>query len=145
MLFMKIFLCIWRENNVLILGAGRIAKGMAILLSKLGVKYSIASFNKQKYPQNFLYSQHNYFGYDFVRDLREYDVIVNTIPAEILDENAINRIGDGTIFIETASVNCLNSEKVKNFQYIVAPGLPQKYSCQTAGKLMLDCILGRNI
>lgn len=133
------------ENNVLILGAGRIAKAMSILLSRLGVKYSLASFSKEKFSQNYIYSKNNYFAYDFVRDLDMFDIIINTIPAEILDESIINRISKGTIFIETASVNCLDSTKVKNFEYILAPALPQRYTCYSAGKLMLDCILGRNV
>lgn len=133
------------ENNVLILGAGRIAKFMGILLSKLGVKYSLASFNKEKFAQNYTYSDNNYFAYDFVRDLSKFDIIINTIPAEIIDQNIIDCISNGTVFIETASINCLDNSKVKNFKYILAPALPQRYSCYSAGKLMLDSILGRNL
>ena len=134
------------ENSILILGAGRIAKAMSILLNKIGANYSIASFNKDSFPQNYIYSKNNYFAYDFVRDLHKFDVIINTIPAEILDENALNHIAKDAVFIETASTKCLDESKVNGrFNYILAPALPQKYTCQTAGKLMLDAVLERNI
>ena len=132
------------ENNVLILGNGRIAKGMSIMLDKLGVNYSLASFTKENFSQNYLYSKSNYFAFDFVRDLNKFDIIINTIPAQILDEKVISHIAPNTIFIETASVNCLDINKVNNFKYILAPALPQKYSHKTAGKLMLDCVMQRN-
>jgi len=133
------------ENNVLILGNGRIAKGMSMLLDKLGVKFSIASFTKENFAQNFLYSKSNYFAYDFVRDLDKFDIIINTIPAQIIDQKVIDHILPDTIFIETASVNCLDINQVNKFKYILAPALPQKYCHKTAGKLMLDCIMERNL
>lgn len=41
------------ENNVLIIGAGRIAKAMAIILGRLGVNYAVVRFNKDKFPECF--------------------------------------------------------------------------------------------
>lgn len=133
------------ENNILILGGGRITKAMAVLLNRLGVKFAIVSFNKLKFPEYYLYSPKCYFGYLFVEDLNNFDIIVNTIPANIINKEVLAKIAPNTIFIETASVNCLNKEKVTNFNYIEAPGLPQKYSAKTAGKLMFENILGENI
>ena len=133
------------ENNVLILGGGRIGKGMAIMLGKLGVKCSMVSFNKVKFPEYYLYSNKNYFGYSFAGDLSKFDVIVNTIPAEIIKEDVINKIAPDTLFIETASTPCLNPENATHFNYVKAPGLPKKYSAKTAGKLMYENIMEENV
>jgi hypothetical protein len=132
------------ENNVLILGGGRIAKAMAVMLGRLGVNYAMVSFNKIKFPEYFLYSNKCYFGYSFVDALEDYDVIVNTIPAQIIDDAVISKIAPDTAFIETASVDCLKKEKVNNFKYIKAPGLPRRYCPKAAGKLMYENIMGEN-
>ncbi len=132
------------DNNVLILGGGRIARSLSILLGKLGVTFSVVSFNKIKFPQYYLYSNKCYYNYSFINDLEKYDVIVNTIPAAILDEDITNTIAKNTIFIETASVNCLNSKKATHFNYVLAPGLPKVYSAKTAGKLVYENIMDKN-
>ena len=133
------------ENQVLILGGGRLAKGLAVLLGRIGVDFSIVSFNPIKYPEYFIYSKNCYFKYSFVDDLKNFDIIINTIPAKILDDEIVNKIADDTIFIETASVDCLDRTKVKNFQFVPAPALPKKYTCQTAGKYLFEMITGENI
>lgn len=132
------------DNNILILGGGRIAKGLTSLFTKLGATFSLVSFNKIKFPEYYIYSKNCYFGYSFLKDISTFDIIVNTIPATIIDDTVITKIAPNTIFIEVASVNCLNKAKVKNFTYLEAPGLPQKYSAYTAGKLMYETITGEN-
>ena len=132
------------ESNILILGAGRIAKALAILLGRLGVKYSIARFNKEKFPECFTYCNSCLFGENFVNHLQSFDVIVNTIPKVIFDKEKIKKIKKDSILIETASVDCLDRDLVENFTFIHAPALPQRYSAQTAAKIMLESILGEN-
>ena len=130
------------ENNVLILGAGRIAKSCAMLFTKLGIKFSIATFNKTEYENCFYYTNSNFYEYAFVDKISTFDIIINTRPMLFIDENIIKKIAPNTLFIETASIDCLDKEKVKNFTFLPAPGLPQKYSCISASKLMLTKILG---
>lgn len=133
------------ENKVLILGGGRIAKGMAVLLGRIGIDFAMVSFNPIKYPDYFIYSKKCYFKYSFVKDLHNYDIIINTIPAQILDDDVINKIAKDTIFIETASVDCMDRTKATHFNFIPAPALPKKYTCETAGKFLFEMITGGNI
>lgn len=130
------------DNKILILGAGRVAKSLANLFKMLNLKYAIASYNKNKFPENNYFAQKNYLGKTFVRDLPRFDVIVNSIPAKIFDDKMLLKINKDTIFIETASTPCLDEQKTQHFKYIKAPGLPQKYCASTAGKLMMKNILG---
>jgi len=133
------------DNSVLILGGGRIAKGMAVLLGKLGVNFAMVSFNPVKFPDYFLYSKKCYFKYSFVEDLKNFDIIINTIPAQILDNEIVEKIAKDTVFIETASVDCLDRNKATHFDFIPAPALPKKYTCETAGKFLFEMITGGNI
>ena len=130
------------ENKILILGAGRVAKSLAVLFKSLNLKFAIASYNKTKFPENNYFANKSYLGRSFVKDLPKFDVIVNSIPAKIFDDKMLSKISPETIFVETASVPCLDEEKAKNFSYIKAPGLPQKYCASSAGKLMMKNILG---
>lgn len=130
------------ENKILILGAGRVAKSCADVFKSLNLNFAIASYNKAKFPENNYFSKRNYLGKNFVKHLQNFDVIINTIPAKIFDDKMLEKIADETVFIETASTPCLDESKAKNFKYIKAPGLPQKFSASTAGKLMMKNILG---
>lgn len=132
------------ESNVLIIGGGRIAKYMALLLSKLGVNFSIVSFNEVKFPSYFMFTNSCYFRKSFMKDLSKFDIIINTIPSEIFDEIEVKKIAPKTIFIETASVNCLDKNLSSHFNYILAPALPTKYAPITASEYMFEAIENLN-
>lgn len=132
------------ENKVLILGAGRISKALAILLGKLGVNFAVVRFNKEKFPECFSFSKTCYFGEQFLSHLHEYDVIVNTIPKTIFDEQNFGKIARDTIYIETASTNSIDPALATHFEFVPAPALPQKYAKLTAAKYMLESITGDN-
>ena len=129
------------ENNVLILGGGRIARALAVLFGKLGIKFAIVSYNEVKFPTYYIYTDKCYFKDSFKHDLKEYDIIVNTIPDLFFNEELVSMVEKDTLFIETASVKCLDESLVKNFEYVLAPALPQRFSHETAGKLVLERIL----
>lgn len=132
------------ENNVLIIGAGRIAKAMAIILGRLGVNYAVVRFNKDKFPECFSFSKTCYFGEQFLSHLHEYDVIVNTIPKMIFDAQNFGKIARDTIYIETASTNSIDPALATHFEFVPAPALPQKYAKVTAAKYLLENITGEN-
>ena len=132
------------ESNVLILGGGRIAKYMAILLSKLGVSFSIVSFNEVKFPSYFAFTNSCYFKKSFMKDLHKFDIIINTIPSKIFEGFETEKIAPKTIYIETASINSLDQSLVKNFSYILAPALPTKYAPKTASRYMFEAVKKMN-
>ena len=132
------------DNNILILGGGRIAVALAILFNKLGVKFAITSFNNIKFPRYYLYTPTCYYKQEYLKHMKNYDIIVNTIPAKILNDEDLTKISTNTLFLETASVKCLNEEKVKHFKYVNCPALPTVYCFETAGRLMYQAIKGEN-
>ncbi|MBR1925413.1 MAG: hypothetical protein IJ837_00985 [Clostridia bacterium] len=130
------------ELNILVLGYGRITKSLCLILSKLGAKFSIATFNKNSFSQSYLLSNNNYFEYDFLKDIKNFDCIINTRPEKYFDEQKTKQIPKNCLFIETASTKCLDETKAKHFNYYFAPALPKKYSSVSASKLLLEQILG---
>lgn len=132
------------ECSVLILGGGRIAKAMAVLLKSLGVNYAVVSYNPIKFPSYYTLSNKCYYRNNFIRDLDKYNVIVNTIPAKVLEDEVVNKIPANTVFIETASVKCLDDSKELKFNYLFSLALPQRFFARTAGKLVYESIMGEN-
>lgn len=130
------------ENNILILGAGRITKSLAVLFGKLGLKFSIATFDKTEFENCFYYCDKNFLEYDFLKEIQNFDVIINTRPVLFLDQEMLQKILPNTLFIETASINCLSITHATHFNYLPAPALPTKYCAKSAGKLILNKILG---
>lgn len=132
------------DNRILILGNGRVAKSCANLFSKLNLNYALVCFEKEKLPECFLFSKNVFSSQNFLDRTKCFDVVINSVPAKVFDDDQLDKIAPDTLFIETASTPCLNKEKVKNFTYLPAPGLPQKYSASSAGKLMMKNILGED-
>jgi dipicolinate synthase subunit A len=126
------------ENNILILGCGRVGKAVALLLKRLGVSAAIATYDKGEADSASLYADTIYFGEQFKARLSEYDVVINTVPALLLEEADLQTLGTGTLIIELASVPCLDTAKLDKYQfeYFSAQGLPAKYSAESAAKLM---------
>ena len=130
------------ENNILLLGGGRITKAFSMLLTKLNIQFCIASFQESGCLESQFFCKKTYFAYKFLTDIKNFDVIINTRPFEFLQENDIKKIRKNTLFIETASKNCLDETKAKNFLYLKAPALPQRFCFESAANLLLEKILG---
>lgn len=129
------------ETKILILGGGRISKALAVLLNKLNVSCAVTSFTKSEYYNAFYYSSEQYFGKEYVKEVGLYDVIVNTRPVFFVGKEVIDKIKENTLFIETASTECLNKKDVKNFLYFPAPALPQKFCPLSAGRIIAEKVL----
>lgn len=133
-----------KNNKILILGGGRIAIALAVLFNKLNIDFAITSFNKDKFPKYYLYTDKCYYKNSYLEHLKEYDVIVNTIPAKIIDDEMLTLFETDCLFIETASIECLNKEKVTTFNYVKAPALPSRYCVETASDYMYEALIGEN-
>ena len=126
------------ENKILILGNGRVGKATGTLLAKLGADFSICSHDPKNFAITYLFSQKNYFKNNFLQELNNFDVIINTIPAKIIPKDMYSNIKKDCLFLEIASVKTIVGDV--EFVYKLCPALPQKYSALTAGKYLFECI-----
>lgn len=129
------------EQKILILGLGRCGKALAIHLGKLGLDYQVAAFRDEDFADSALYASKCYSSENFKSHLGEFDIIINNVPEKIISDEDILAIKKDAFVLEVASVNCLNAEKANHFKYMVAPGLPQKFSCESAAALMKEVVL----
>lgn len=131
------------ENKILILGSGRVGLAIASLLNKLTVNSDFAIFHNDKFAIASFYCNKVVFKDELPNEIGKYDIIINTVPAKILDDEILNKINKKASILEIASVNCLNKDLLNlyTFNYILAPALPQVYSAESAGTIMLESIL----
>lgn len=131
------------ENKILILGSGRVGLATASLLKKLNINSDFAIFHNDKFAVASFYCNKVILKDELPNEIGKYDIIINTVPTKILSDEILNKIDKKASILEIASVNCLNINLLKlyTFKYILAPALPQVYSSESAGNLMLNTIL----
>ena len=128
------------ECNILILGSGRCAKALAYLLYKLGVKFDLTMRDQYKLKQSQLLCNKAVGWSNFKNALKNYDVIINTIPTKLFEEEDLPKFKEGSVVLELASKQCLQDLRSQKFSYILCPALPSKYTPQSAGNLIFDYI-----
>lgn len=127
-----------KELSILILGYGRVGKALAGLLSALGCRLSIYSMEEKERAHAFFVAQTIYAD---PHHLKQADVIVNTVPANILCDEDFDHLSSDTLLIDLASGDYLELGRRTGIRTIKASGLPGKYAPQSAGMYMKDCIL----
>ena len=120
------------EQEVLVIGAGRIGKFMAKLLKDLGASVTVAA---RKDTDRALAEA---LGFQSIAPdswaPEKYRVIVNTAPAPILDSADCS---PDALLLDLASVRGITGERVN-----WARGLPGVYVPETSGKLIAKTALG---
>ena len=124
------------EQDILILGNGRIAKALWHKFSLLGVKFDVGMRRIEEKNLSRLVSKNSFLLKELPDILKNYDVIINTIPSVLFEDD--NNFRQDAVLFELASSRCLvKNDKVK---YILCPALPAKYSPKSAGMLILGQI-----
>jgi hypothetical protein len=78
-------------------------------------------------------------------ELYKYNIIINTVPKNIIGEKVLERLTNKNLYIEIASkpygFDIGKADKF-NFRYILAESLPGKYFPVSAGRNIADTVLG---
>jgi len=130
------------NNKIAILGAGRVGKAICQLLNKLNLDISLYLFQNDDFDNSIYFCDKVKSATRLNEDIKNFDIIINTVPFEILTEEILKNISDKAVVLEIASKSCLDKNKLYlyNFQYIEAPALPQKFCAETASEIMLESI-----
>lgn len=133
-----------KESNCLIIGYGRIGKVLSALLKSLGANVCVSA---RKYSDlawidvNGYKSVHN----DNLKSIASnYDLIFNTAPALILDEDILKTINPDCVVIDLASKpGGVDFEKAQDLglKVIWALSLPGKCAPISSGKIIKETIL----
>lgn len=81
---------------------------------------------------------------EFFRKIRDFDIIVNTVPYNILDRGTMERLTSKNLYIEIASKPYgfnINETDKYNFRYILAESLPGRFTPTSAGANIADTVI----
>lgn len=130
-------------SNILIMGFGRIGKVLAKMLDGIGAKvYCEARKNED-------ISWIKAYGYEPIHlnnlneNLDKFDVIINTIPFQILDESRLNLVKKDVVLIDVASNPGgidRKAAKEKDLKLIWALSLPGKVAPLTSAEFIKETI-----
>ena len=130
-------------SNVLILGFGRIGKVLAKSLSAMGANVFCEARKKQDLAWIETYGYEKVPLEDLNKNIEKYDIIFNTIPHIILNEEKLKLLKKDALIIDLASEpggverNICESLEIKN---IWALALPGKIAPKSAAKIIKQVI-----
>ena len=127
----------------LVTGDGRIGRVLARLLAAFGADVTVAARKSADLAE---IEGHGWRAVETERigASGSYDLIFNTVPAQILDADALAHCASDAIVIELASAPYgvdFDAAKRLNIPVIPAPGLPGKTAPRTAGAIIRSVIL----
>ena len=128
------------KENILIIGSGRVAKAVGYLFYKLGLNFDFAMRNEKEYNHMKLFSRKCFLGESYKHELKNYNVIINTVPALLFTQKDENKFKMGCYVFELASKRCLECINDKYLNYVLCPALPSKYAPKTAANLIIEVI-----
>ena len=130
-------------SKALILGFGRIGKVLAKKLEGLSVDVTCSARKNEDFAwiRTFGYKAIN--TEHLAENLKEYDIIINTIPYIILNENNLKYVNRDTLLIDLASnPGGIDQNKAKelNLKFIWALSLPGKVAPVTSAEFIKNTI-----
>ncbi len=132
-----------QSQKVLVLGCGRIGKMLLFKIKQLAKDIMCISRNLEELNWCKLYGYKYKKLENIERIINEYDIIINTIPSNIIKEEDIEQMKKRTLFIELASLpGGVEQKKLeeKNIKYLRAMGLPGKYSPKETANIIKDIL-----
>ncbi|MDR2360256.1 MAG: dipicolinic acid synthetase [Oscillospiraceae bacterium] len=130
---------LWR-SRVLILGYGRVGSTLANRLKGLGAYVSVYARNNSDKARIEVCGYRNA---DMSGGLNGYDIIINTVPARIVNRGELSRMRSGVLLIDLASVPGgvdFRAADELGIRALHALGLPGKVAPRTSAELIRDTI-----
>ena len=129
--------------RVLILGFGRVGKLTAHRMGALGAKVTVSAQSYEDLAWAAAYGYETDRLEDLAWELGGFDLIVNTIPAPVLDERRLRWVDPGAFLLDLASapggIDRAAAQR-RNLQVLQAPGLPGRVAPVTAAAAIRDAV-----
>ena len=135
--------CALQGSTCVVTGFGRIGQALTARLTALGAFVIVCARNEAQMRSAHGLGAHPLPLERLSQACAQADVIFNTVPARILQEAALARIGEETLLIELASPPYgADPEAAKrlNVRIVLAGGLPGKYAPMDAGAALFEAL-----
>lgn len=122
-----------------ITGYGRVAKEVASLLTSLSCDVTVFARNSSQREDAVIKGCKAKKLDKLSKEIEQYDLIINTIPTEVIDEETLKKVRSEAKIIELASAPYgVDFEKARrnSVDIVKAFSLPGKYTPKTAGEII---------
>ena len=139
------------DESILITGYGLFGRALALRLKALGARVYVAARRAEQRSLAESEGMHSLSMAEMDRELPEMDVILNTVPARILNEDHLRRMKKNVRLLELASAPYGFDPETASKMGIdcaVLPGLPGRYSPLSAALALresVNMLLGRGV
>ncbi len=135
-----------RESRFAITGYGRIARQLAALLRAMGAEVCVAARRESDLAYAELLGCKTVSIAErstLVLLCEGYDIIFNTVPQWLFDEELLSLLDENTLIVDLASspggVDIASAKRLKR-RVLWATSLPGKYAPESAGALIASCV-----
>ncbi|MDO4742959.1 MAG: dipicolinate synthase subunit DpsA [bacterium] len=131
------------KSNCLCVGYGRIGKSLSQALNTLGANVTVSARKATDLKAICKNGMTQILTSEIDIYINKFDIIFNTVPARVINDEALKHCKNDVTIIELASApfgfdrETANSLKLNT---IYAPSLPGKYSPKSAGEIILKTI-----
>lgn len=129
--------------NILVTGFGRIGKILSKTLSSLGANVTVSARKTEDLSWIDCFSYKKIKTKNIYESINKYDIIFNTIPYMVIDEECLKRVKKNAVIIDLASNPGgidFKYAKLLDLKVIRALSLPGKVAPETAGKIIKNTI-----
>ena len=131
------------DSRVLVIGFGRVGKLTAHRFAALGARVTVAARSCEDWAWAEAYGYGTEDSRQLAYWLGGYDLIVNTVPALLLDAEHLKRVSQGAFLIDLASslggIDFAAARKL-GLSAVSLPGLPGRTAPVTAAKAILNAV-----
>jgi dipicolinate synthase subunit A len=131
------------DSNSFVLGFGRLGKTLARMLHGIGANTTIVARKRSALSRAFEMGYGCLHISQLSQNISKADVIFNTIPAMVLDEQLLTYLNKDTLIIDIASSpggTDFAAAKRLGIQAILTPSLPGLVAPKTGGKILAQVI-----
>ncbi|MCR6545907.1 dipicolinate synthase subunit DpsA [Dehalobacterium formicoaceticum] len=132
-------------SRALVIGYGRIGEALAIRLKCLGAKVTVCARNKIQLAKCHSLAYDTKTLAELSDDVHLEDLIFNTVPALIINEQVLQQVKKEVWIIDLASHpggTDFEAAKRLGISAVLAPGLPGKVAPLTAGRILAEAYPG---
>lgn len=131
------------DSITIVLGLGRVGKSLARVLHAIGAHVRIGVRHTDDMARAFEMGLKPFHMNDLTEEVKDADLIFNTIPHPVIDAQVLNKVPHDVVIIDLASkpggIDYAYAEK-RGIQAILAPSLPGIVAPKTAGNILANAI-----
>jgi dipicolinate synthase subunit A len=130
-------------SKVVVVGFGRVGISVARTFKALGAQVTVVARRKASLARATEMACATILMDNWAQIVSTTDLIINTVPARVIDDSIIMKLSSQTVIIDLASApggTDFEAARHRNIKAILAPGLPGLVAPKTAGAILASTI-----